>query len=242
MNIVKTLGQGLLSMALVLTISGCDALQSVLASGAGSGQLTNAQMVQGLKEALNQGVRKGTGALSVTDGFFKNAAVKILFPPEAQRVESALRGIGAGNLVDNAVLKINRAAEDAAGNATDIFINAITRMTVNDAMGILMGEKNACTQYLQRTVSGDLYSAFNPVIKSSLNKVGAVDAWNAVITRYNQIPMVQRVNPNLDDHVTRKAMDGVFHMVENEERNIRANPAARATDLMRRVFAKQDKK
>lgn len=232
----------ILSLVFSLGVSGCDTLQSVLSGAAGGGQLTNAQIIQGLKEALNQGVTKGTNALSVTDGFFKNAAVKILFPPEAQRVESSLRRLGAGNLVDNAVLKINRAAEDASKPAKTIFINAISRMTVNDAMGILMGERNSCTQYLKRTVSGDLYNAFNPTIKNSLNKVGALDAWTSVITRYNQIPMVQRVNPNLDDHVTNKTMDGVFHMVEKEEGNIRANPTARATDLMRKVFSKQDRK
>ena len=232
------------AFAAMVCFSSCDALQSAMSNaartGAGGSQLSNAQIIQGLKEALNQGVTKGVASLARTDGFFGDALLKILFPPEARQVESRLRQLGLNNMVDQAILKINRAAEDAAGGAKNIFVNAITQMTVNDAMGILMGEKNACTQYLQRTTSSQLFNSFNPVVRSSLNKVGALDAWNSVITRYNQIPMVQRVEPNLDNYVTNKTMDGVFHMVEKEERNIRLNPAARASDLMRRVFARQD--
>jgi hypothetical protein len=164
-----------------------------------------------------------------------------LFPPEAQKVEQKLRALGFNGMVDNAVEKLNRAAEDASIGAKDIFVEAIVNMTVTDAMNILMGEKNACTNYLKKTTSAALYQKMNPVIKNSLSKVGALTAWNEVVTRYNQIPLIEKVNPNLDDHVTKKAIDGVFMMVEKEEGEIRKNPLARGTELMKKVFAKQDK-
>jgi hypothetical protein len=229
---------------IIFTFSSCEVLESVVktASGGVTDNLTNDQVVGGLKDALKQGVTKGVSTLSARDGFFKNPSVKILFPAEAQKVEKTLRDLGLGSLVDNAIEKINRAAEDAAVGAKDIFVNAITSMTVNDAMNILMGERNACTNYLKRTTSDPLYQSFNPVIKSSLNKVGALTAWNEVVTRYNQIPLVQKVNPNLDDHITRKGLEGLFSMIEKEEGEIRANPVQRATELMKKVFAKQDKK
>ena len=236
----------LLSMSalFLLSVTSCDTLTGVLGSVTGSGgtaALTNAQVTEGLKEALKQGVSKGVTTLSATDGFFKNPSVKVLFPPEANKVEKTLRDLGLGGQVDKAIEKLNRAAEDAAVGAKNIFVKAITNMTVSDAMGILMGEKNACTSYLKKTTSTDLFNSFKPVIKNSLNKVGALTAWNEVITRYNKIPMVQKVEPDLDTHVTNKAIDGLFSMVEKEEENIRANPMARATDLMKKVFAKQDK-
>ena len=230
---------------MIFSFSSCDVLQGALNGVGGTGgaaALTNADVITALKDALKQGTKKGVDVLSAKDGFFKNAAIKVLFPAEAQKVEKTLRDLGLGNMVDNAVEKLNRAAEDAAVGAKDIFVNAITSMTVGDATQILMGEKNAATNYLKKTTSTALYDSFNPVIKNSLNKVGALKAWNEVITRYNKIPMVQKVNPNLDDHVTNKAMDGVFHMIEKEEKNIRENPIARTTDLMKRVFAKQDGK
>lgn len=224
-----------------VAVSSCDVLSSVLSStGGGVAELSNTQIIQGLKEALNQGVSKGVSALNVQDGFFKNAALKILFPPEAQKVEKTLRDVGLGNFADEAILKMNRAAEDAAGGAKDIFIGAITGMTVTDAMGILKGEKNACTEYLKRTCSTALYQKMQPVIKNSLSKVGAVNAWSTAITQYNKIPLVQKMNPSLDDHVTKKSVDGIFTMVAKEELNIRSNPLQRGTDLMKKVFAKQD--
>ncbi|MCH2046057.1 MAG: DUF4197 domain-containing protein [Saprospiraceae bacterium] len=226
------------------SFTSCEELGDVIGAvgnTVGGSQLTDAQIAEGLKQALKQGTTNGVNILSAKDGFFKNAAVKVLFPPEAQKVEKTLRDVGAGSLVDKAVEKLNRAAEDAAVGAKDIFVNAITQMTITDAMNILMGEKNACTNFLRKTTSNALYSKFNPVIKNSLNKVGANQAWSEVFTRYNKIPFVQKVNTDLDDHVTNKAMDGVFHMIEKEEGAIRQNPAKRLTDLMKKVFAKQDK-
>ena len=232
----------------IFSLSNCDTLQEIanttLGSGSSSGGagLSNSQIVSGLKQALMQGTTKGVNVLSIKDGFFKNAAVKVLFPPEAQKVEKTLRDIGAGKLVDVAIEKINRAAENAAVGAKDIFINSITQMTVTDAMGILMGADNACTNYLRKTTSKALFSAFNPVIKKSLNEVGASDAWNIAISNYNKVPFIEKVNPDLDDYVTNKAMDGVFLMIEKEEKLIRKDPVKRVTDILKQVFGMQDKK
>ncbi|BDS10222.1 DUF4197 domain-containing protein [Aureispira anguillae] len=229
------------------SLSNCDTVQDIVNTTLGSssssgGGLSNDQIVSGLKQALIQGTSNGVNVLSVKDGFFKNAAVKVLFPPEAQKVEKTLRDVGAGQIVDLAVEKINRAAEDAAKGAKDIFINAITKMTVNDAMNILMGADNACTNYLRKSTSSALFTSFNPVIKKSLNQVGASDAWGTVMTNYNRIPFVEKINPDLDDYVTNKAMDGVFHMIEKEEKLIRKDPVKRVTDLLKKVFGMQDKK
>jgi hypothetical protein len=231
------------STLMILSFTACDTLQNVVntAMNTSGSPLTNDQVAGGLKDALKQGVTKGVNTLSVRDGFLKNMAVKILFPPEAQKVEQRLRALGLNGMVDNAIEKLNRAAEDAAVGAKDIFVEAIVGMTISDAMNILMGEKNACTNYLKKTTSNALYQKFNPVIKNSLNKVGALTAWNEVVSRYNQIPLIEKVNPNLDDYVTKKAIDGVFSMVEKEEGEIRNNPISRGTELMKKVFAKQDK-
>lgn len=234
----------LMAVLILFSFSSCDSLQSAIDEASklngGTAALTQAQISEGLKQALKQGASKGASQLAARDGFFKNPSVKILFPDEAKQVESRLRALGAGNLVDDAIEKLNRSAEDASKSAKDIFVKAITQMTIQDATNILMGDKDACTSYLKKTTSTQLYQSFQPVIKNSLNKTGALTAWNNVITRYNKIPLVQKVNPDLDDHVTNKAMDGLFKMVEKEEENIRANPVSRATDLMKKVFAKQD--
>ncbi|CAA6829187.1 MAG: Unknown protein [uncultured Aureispira sp.] len=232
----------------IFSLSNCDTLQDIAnttlggSSSSGTTGLSNSQIVSGLKQALMQGTTKGVNVLSVKDGFFKNPSVKVLFPPEAQKVEKTLRDIGAGQLVDVAIEKINRAAEDAAVGAKDIFINSITQMTVTDAMGILMGDDNACTNYLRKTTSKDLFTSFNPVIKKSLNQVGASDAWGTVISNYNKVPFIEKVNPDLDDYVTNKAMDGVFLMIEKEEKLIRKDPVKRVTDILKKVFGMQDKK
>lgn len=224
----------------------CDTLQqivdSTLSSGSGSAGLSNDQIISGLKQALTQGTTKGVKTLAVTNGFFKNAAVKVLFPPEAQKVEKTLRDVGLGQIVDVAVEKINRAAEDAAVGAKDIFVNSIKQMTVKDAMDILMGADNAATNYLRKTTSTKLFESFSPVINNSLNKVGASNAWTTVMTSYNKIPLVQKINPDLNSYVTNKAMDGVFYMIEKEERLIRKDPVKRVTEVLKQVFALQDKK
>lgn len=234
----------LICLTLLLSTVSCDTVQQVVTSQLGvtssEQPLTNDDIIAGLKEALIQGTTKGVDVLSIKDGFFKEPSVKILFPPEAQKIEKTLRDIGLNNLVDNAIEKLNRAAEDASSSAKDIFIQSIKQMTVNDAMGILMGESNACTQYLKNTTTQSLFDAFNPVISTSLNKVGASDIWNSVMSSYNKVPFVEKIDPDLDRYVTNKAIDGVFLMIEKEEKLIRKDPVARVTDLLKKVFAKQD--
>lgn len=202
--------------------------------------LTQDQIIAGLKEALVKGAVNGAQTVSATNGYFKNDIIKILFPPEAQKVEQQLRDLGMGSLVDDMIEKVNHSAEDAAKEAAPIFKNAIMSMTINDAMDILMGENTAATTYLKRTTSQDLYNKFEPVIVKHLNKRGALDSWTKVVTRYNQIPFVQKMNPSLQDHVTNKAIDGLFHMIAKEETLIRKDPIQRTTELLKKVFAKQD--
>jgi hypothetical protein len=211
------------------------------AANAGGGVLSPQTIAKGLKDALEIGIGRGSDLLSLKDGFLGNAAIKILFPPEAQKVEAKLRQLGLNSLVDGAIMKINRAAEDAAKGAKPIFVSAIQQMTFNDAKGILMGENNAATEYLKRTTSTALYNSFKPVIGQSLNKVGALTAWTDVISKYNTIPLVQKVNPDLGDHVTKKSMDGLFMMIQKEELKIRTNPIERTTAILKQVFAQQGK-
>ena len=224
---------------LCFQLTACTQLQTVLDDVTSGTGLTSQQIGSGLKEALEVGIGKGSDRLSALDGYYKSA-YKILLPDEVVKVENTLRNLGAGSLVDNAIQKINRAAEDAAKGAKPIFVSAIKQMTFQDAMGILKGDKNAATQYLNRTTHTQLYNQFQPVIVQSLNKMKALDAWAKVVNRYNKIPLVQKVNPNLDDHITSKALDGLFSMVEKEELNIRNNVSARSTKLLKDVFALQD--
>lgn len=198
--------------------------------------LTTAEVAQGLKEALIKGISTGSDLVSQMDGYFKNPEIKIPFPPEVQKVEDRLRQIGLGNEVDKFVMTLNRGAEDAAREAKPIFIEAIRAMTIQDAWSILRGEDDAATQYLQRTTSGLLKEKFKPVIQNSLNKVNATKYYGDIVTRYNQIPFVQKVNPDLDDYATDKAIEGLFLMIAKEEKNIRQNPVARTTEILKRVF------
>lgn len=229
---------------LIIPMASCAELAQIgtdILEAAATPTVTNEQAAAGLKEALSIGLTKGADIVSVRDGYFKNPTIKIPFPDKAIKVKNTLESIPGGNLlVDNVVEKLNRAAEDAARGAKPIFLSAIKQMTIQDAMGILMGDDRAATSYLERTTSTALYDSFNPVIKNSLSKVKALNAWEEVITRYNQIPLVQQVNPSLDDYVTEKAMGGLFHMVAKEEVAIRKDPLKRTTDLLKRVFAVQD--
>lgn len=216
------------------------ALQRTL-DALGSAELTSSEASSGLKEALEIGVGKGSETLSRKDGYYKSA-YKILLPPEAQKVANKLRNVpGFTNVEERILEKINRGAEDAARKAKPIFISAIRQMTFSDAMNILMGEKNAATTYLQRTTSDQLYQEFNPVIVQSLDKFDARKYWSDAVNAYNKIPFVEKADPDLDDYVTKQAMKGLFSMVEQEELNIRTNIAARTSELLKKVFAKQDK-
>jgi len=200
-----------------------------------SGGLTNDEVVNGLKEALEVGTKNGTEKLSAVDGFFKDAVIKILMPAEAQKAEKTLRNVGLGKQVDDAILSMNRAAEDAAKSAAPIFINAIKQMTIQDAFGILKGGDLAATNYLKEKTTTSLTEAFRPVIENSLKKVNATKYWNTVFTTYNKFSS-ERVNTDLAAYVTEKALTGIFYQVGQEEQKIRKDPAARVTDILKKVF------
>jgi hypothetical protein len=221
----------------------CAEMQQVLDQlPKGTGVLSQAEIGNGLKEALNNGIAKQVSKLTATDGFFKNETVKILLPEELQTVDKKLRQIGMSKLADEGLKVINRAAEDAVKEATPIFVDAVKQMSFNDAKNILMGNESSATTYLQNTTSTALYTKFNPVIKNSYTKVGADKVWKEIITKYNSIPLVKKVNPDLTDYTTKKAMEGVFKMIAVEEKDIRTNLASRSSDLLRKVFALQDQK
>jgi hypothetical protein len=203
---------------------------------AGEKPLTTAEVGQGLKEALVNGISKGSDLVSQVDGYFKNPEIKIPFPPDVKKVEDRLRQIGLGNEVDKFVLTLNRGAEDAAKEAKPIFIAAIKQMTIDDAWAILKGEPDAATQYLKRTTSPLLKEKFMPVIQASLDKVNATKYYADIINKYNSIPLVQKVNPDLNEYATELAMQGLFTMIAKEEKNIRQDPVARTSELLKRVF------
>lgn len=210
------------------------------ATGATGGALSSADIGSALKEALNKGVTEQVTKLTAVDGFYKNEAVKILLPEDLQKVDKKLRQMGMGKLADEGLIVLNRAAEDAVKEATPIFVNAITNMSFTDAKNILMGADNSATSYLQKTTSNPLYGKFNPIVKNSLGKVGADKVWAGIISKYNSLPLVTKVNPDLNDYVTNKAMEGVFKMISVEEKNIRTNLSSRTSDLLKKVFALQD--
>ncbi len=202
------------------------------------GSLTTDQIAAGLKEALAVGAERGTKTLSAADGFFGNAAVKILMPEEARKVENTLRSLGLGRQVDDAVKTMNRAAEDAAKSATPIFVKAVKEMSIQDAMGILKGGNNAATSYLQSKTTSQLTEAFRPVINESLQKVDATKYWNTVFTSYNKVSR-EKINPDLSAYVTEKALSGIFFQLAKEEEKIRLDPVARTSDILKQVFGKQ---
>ncbi len=202
--------------------------------------LTQEQIGKGLKEALTIGIKEGASKLAQEGGYY-NSIHKILLPEEAREVTEKLQGIPGFSEVEATILeKINRGAEDAAKQAAPIFVDAIKQMTFQDATQILMGEKDAATNYLNRATYDKLYQTFSPVIIESLDKFNARQYWGDIVRRYNKIPFVDEVDPNLEDYVTKQALTGLFSMVEQKELDIRENVAARTTDLLKQVFAKQD--
>jgi hypothetical protein len=202
--------------------------------------VSEAEVANGLREALVQGASNGSEVLSQVNGYFGNPQVKIPFPPDAQKIESTLRNLGLGSMFDDVILSLNQAAEKAAAEAKPILINSIRQMTVTDAMDILFGENNAATAYLKRTTTDQLTEKFTPVIQSSLEAVNATKYWDDVVTRYNQIPLVEDLDPDLTGFVTGKALDGLFLMIEQEELSIRENPAERVAAIVQKVFAYYD--
>jgi hypothetical protein len=228
-------------LLLIITVFGfsCAELQKVLETG-GNQPLSSAEIARGLKEALDIGISKGSDILSARDGYFRSP-YKILLPEEARVITQRLSVIpGFTQVEDILVERLNRAAEDAATKAKPIFQQAIRQMTFQDAMGILMGPEDAATAYLNRVTYNELYEAFNPIILESLNKFNAVSYWEDAVNAYNRIPFINQANPRLDDYVTTKALDGLFDMVKKEEIGIRKDVSLRTTELLRRVFARQD--
>ncbi len=199
--------------------------------------LTKEEIAKALKDALIQGVVKGTGLASKDGGYFNNSLIKIPFPKDAEKVATKLRDIGLGSEVDRFVKTLNKGAEEAAKEAAPIFQSAITSMTIQDAYGILKGDKDAATQYLIRATTDQLKAKFKPVVSRNLSKVNATRYYGELVGKYNQIPFVQNVNPDLDDYATELAIEGLFKLVAQEESNIRSNISARSTDLMKKVFA-----
>ncbi|MBS1978749.1 MAG: DUF4197 domain-containing protein [Bacteroidetes bacterium] len=200
---------------------------------------TTSEVNAGLKEALTRGIMNGADLVSKTDGYFGNPAIKIPFPPDVKKVEDRLRQMGMGKEVDNFILAMNRGAEAAAKEAKPVFQNAITSMTIDDAWGILKGSQNAATQYLQRTTSAELKEKFKPHVQQALDQVSATRYYGDLVTTYNKIPFVEKVNPDLTDYATTQAILGLFVMIAEEEKKIRDNPAERTTDLLKKVFAYQ---
>lgn len=222
-------------VVLASSIWGCASLGPLLQES-GSGSLTRADVVRGLKEALSVGISKGSDQASQLDGYFGNALIKIMMPPEAQKVETALRQIGLGKEVDKFILSLNRAAEDAAKRAKPIFFDAITSMTIQDAWGILNGSDTAATAYLRKTSGVTLFNSFYPVVDSTLQLNMATKHYADIINTYNKIPFVQKVDPDLKRYATNKAIDGLFLLIAEEEKKIREDPAARVTEILRKVF------
>ena len=206
--------------------------------GASGGGLTTQEIAEGLKEALTVGATHSAQVLSAADGFFGNSLIKVLMPPEAQKVEKTLRSIGLGNYVDQAILSMNRAAEAASAKSVAIFVAAIRSMTIQDAVGILKGADSAATHYLRERSSDTLQAAFYPVIAQALQQTEATKYWKQVFEVYNKLPTTfTKVNPDLNSYVTDRALQGLFYQIGQEEKKIRKDPAARMSDLLKKVFS-----
>lgn len=230
----------ILTIPFLIALQGCAELQTVVDNLPQVGTATNSEVGLGLKQALEFGVIEGVDILGQKDGYFRDQAVKILLPNELQKVDQTLRSIGLASLADEGLKVLNRAAEDAVTEAKPIFVNAIKGLTFQDAMGILTGNNQAATTYLKNKTTAQLVSAFEPKIANSLDRVGANEIWANIIQRYNQVPLVKPVNPNLTEYVTQKAVDGLFVKVAAKELQIRENISARTTPLLQKVFAMQD--
>ena len=230
-----------LALFIILNLTACAELQDVINQlPQGNGGVSQLDIGNGLRQALDFGVDKQVSKLTQKDGFYNNQLVKILLPEELQKVDKALRDIGLGSLADDGIKVLNRAAEDAVSEATPIFIDAVKGITFNDAKNILLGDKDAATQYLNGKTQTALYAKFNPVIKNSFAKVGADQIWENLINKYNAIPFTNNVNPDLTDYVTNEALRGVYKMIAVEELEIREKVASRTTGLLQKVFALQD--
>ena len=225
-------------ISITLVLSSCNILNQVANTvGTSPTGISNAEAGSGIKEALAQGLAKSVLQLNTTDGFFKDALYKVLLPPDAKKIENTLRTIGFNSLVDKAILQINRGAEDAAGYAKPIFVDAIKSMTLTDAIGLIKNGDTSATHFFRVKTTDKLIAAFAPVIKNSLDKADATKYYGDLITKYNSLPLVaKKLNPDLTNYVTLKATDALFNLIAKEEINIRTNFAARTTDLLKKVF------
>lgn len=227
----------LISVALLTASCTAQQLSSVLNTGINATRpVTETEAVSGIQAALNQGVGKAITALNVKNGFYGNSVYKLFLPPEAEKVATALESLGMGSLVNQAVETINRAAEDAVGKASPIFVNAIKSMTISDALGIVKGGKTSATDYFRNKTTAQLKAAFMPSIQNALSQTGATKYYGDIVNTYNAIPLVKKVNPDLSDYVADKAIYALFDQIAKEEKNIRENPVARGTELLQRVF------
>jgi hypothetical protein len=225
----------LTTVLLCLSFAACDTLK--LPTGTYGTPVTEGEAAQGIKEALAQGVSSAVLNLNKTDGFFGNELYKLLMPPDAQKIVNTLNNLGMSQLVDKAVLAINRGAEDAVGYAKPVFVDAIKQMTIMEAINIVKGSKDAATQYFKDKTTQKLIAAFMPAIRSSLEKVNATKYYGDVVNTYNNFPTtLKKINPDLPSYVAGKAVDALFDKIAKEEENIRANPLARTTDILKRVF------
>jgi hypothetical protein len=223
----------LLLLSFGMAASSCETLSNLPVYGT----VTESEAAEGMRQALDQGVGKGIQFLNRTDGFFGNETYKLFLPPEAQRIENTLRQLGMGGMVDRAILQINRSAEDAVGFARPIFVDAIREMTITDALNIIRGSNDAATQYFRQKTTDKLIAAFSPVIKSSLDKFSATKYYGDVVNTYNNFPTtINKLNPDLVSYVATKAVDALFDQIAKEEANIRANPVARTTEILKKVF------
>lgn len=212
---------------------------AILDKNKSGGTLSNEEIIAGLKEALSVGATNSSKKLSLPDGFFANAAIKVLMPPEAKKVESALRSAGMGNMVDKAILSMNRAAEEASAKAAPIFLEAIKQMSFQDALSILKGTDTAATFYLKQKTTASLTTAFRPIIEQALAKTDATKYWKDVFDTYNKLPTTfKKINSDLPAYVTERSLTGLFYQVAQEEKQIRKDPAARVTETLKKVFAK----
>ena len=227
--------------SITIILFGCAEMTSILeevnnTANSGPSPLTNSEVIKGLREALTVGTNNSTAFTSKLDGFYKNPEIFIPFPPKVIKVKEKVEALGMKKQVDEFVMTLNRAAETASKEAAPIFINAITSMSIADGFAILKGNDNAATQYLRDKTSGQLKVKFNPVVKNAISKVEVTKYWNPVINTYNKIPFIKKENANLEDYITTKAMDGLFLMIEKEEKKIRKDPLARITDILKKVF------
>jgi hypothetical protein len=244
----------LFSLFVVTFLFGCDSLSKVVDEAVAQTQTTNnklteQEVINGLKEALNVGTDKAVGILSRTNGYYGDAAVKILLPPDAQEIlkhkdHPLLKAVGISKMIDDVILRMNRAAEDAAKSATPIFKNAVKSMTITDAWNILKGNDTAATHYFRQKTYNSLVNLYKPVMKKSLDKpmVGGISAnvaWKKLTTAYNNVAGRvgwRKVNTDLTDYATRKGVNGLFVKIADQEKQIRKNPAARINDILQRVF------